>query len=431
MNTLAEEARRQGGAAGSRGARRKEGEKRDEVRRARAASPSPQRLPTILLLTTTLALLALLPATALKVSPAAKSLTFTTAGTESYALRVINDLGEPLAVSVRAEGALAPAITVTPSSFTMSGEERERRVMITARVTNASTLSPGRNLVKILVSASAKRGGEFGGAITLAHNLNLHHPYPGAHVEGSLSARSEEEGVRVTLGMRNEGAGETTVQATGEVRHQEERLLNFSLGERPLASNEEGKLERVVRARLEPGKYEVTARIAYHDPASGDVQRAYATSLLVGDPRLAIGEPAGTLRSGETSKLALPLTLSWDSPLNASATLQLLRGEEAILTTRTPTRKLEPGSRVVLNAYLELEGVTPGNYSLKVTITGDQGLRATRRLPATIHPAAKPAPAPGEEQEREAAPPTPQLLLVLVLLVLVLLVLAKRRERKG
>jgi len=372
-------------------------------------------------------------ATAFQVGPAAKRLTYAPGSVETYTLRVINDGSAALDVNITAAGPLDAV--VAPAQFTMSAEEAVRTVTVTLREpADASLLVPGDNLETITITATPSgAAGQFGGAVTLLHNLVLLRPYEGAYIIGTLAAAAPQAGapVTITLSLMNKGSASTSVAGAAVVLTPAgEEMASIGLGEAEIAGASESKLQQSwsPATPLQPGSYLANATIMYDDPAVGRTTRSFTASFRVGRPSALVEVPSITLTPGEIARLPITARLAWNQPIAGLADVRLQdAGGTLLSSSRTPTTTLAPGASTPLAAYVEVPPLEPGDYLLLVTVlvaaTGEELGSATAA--ARVAGAAAPAPRPSWATAYAIA-----IAALILISVLTLLLLRRRRERE-
>jgi hypothetical protein len=348
-------------------------------------------------------LLSALPTLAFQVGPAAKRLTYAPGTIETYTLRVINDGSAALNVNITPIGPLDAS--VAPSQFTMSPDEAERTVTVTLREpANASLLTPGDNLETITLTATPSGGGgQFGGAVTLLHNLVLLRPYEGAYVVGSLSAAGPPAGtpIMITLSLVNKGNAATRVTGSAAVLTPAgEEMGSIGLGEVEIAGASESKLQQAwsPATPLQPGSYLANATIAYNDLTTGRTTRSYAAQFRVGRASALVDVPSITLTPGAIARLPITVQLAWNEPIAGLADVRLQDASGALLSSsRTPTTTLTPGTTTPLDAFIEVPQLGAGDYSIHVTLldaaTGEElgSAIAAARVAGVVAPVPRPS----------------------------------------
>ena len=308
-------------------------------------------------------------ASALQVSPAAVSYTLAPGNVSAYTLHVINDGAEPVLVSVTVPALYQDVVIVSPAAFAL--EPGRGDVTVTLRHPEEVELSPGRNLLPLMVTAGPNStGGQFGSVVTLLHNLVVYRPYDGAWLEASLSANDPLPPTRfglLTLSIANRGKTGTTATATARVADRGRTIATLELGTAHFPPSAEGKLESQWDVSIvPPGAYDATALFHYQDPVRGDVSEERSARVRVGAPTLVFQEPWGSLVAGETARVELPATLAWNENVSAYADVQLEANGAVIASARTPTLLFAPRDSGLFVAFLEVPADAPPNATLTV-----------------------------------------------------------------
>ncbi|MBR9692840.1 hypothetical protein GOV07_02800 [Candidatus Woesearchaeota archaeon] len=335
----------------------------------------------------TLIILLLPTVTAFKVGPAAQTFVLEPGTTSQYDLRIFNDGGTALKVSVTATGPFADQVTLEPSSFVMTVEERERRVLVTLTHPAADALSPGKNTVGLRVSAKPDSEGQFSGAVSLNHNLNLYRRYDGTYIEGSLTvkdATAKGSEVVFTLSLANRGTEDGIVTGTTVLLVTGNPVATIPLGTTLLAPDAEGKLAKRWVADVEPGRYDAQTTYAYDDRGTRR-EELLDGSVAVGTPNVILKSPVEKLQADSIVGLDLTATLLWNEPVEAEATVTLLRDDELIVQATTPATTLNPDAAAGLSAFLEVPDIEPGDYLIKIAARTTGGIQlGEETFPITV-----------------------------------------------
>ena len=363
------------------------------------------------------ALLVLPAVTAFQVSPAGKALTHQPGSEVDYQLRVINDQGVPLRVSFVIDGDLAEQVTLTPSTVTLSPEERERRVTLTFR--HPAALTPGEHRAKIRVSAKPDGESQFVGAVTLIHNLVVHALYDGAFLEGNLVVEDGSVGQPLHVLLRLANRGKLATEATGAMTVMTTAdNLSLPLGTTLLAGGEEGKLEEIGMLVTAPGQYTAQARLSYDDQGSPRTE-IFTTSLRYGQPSVLFGDVEASLQAGEISEVQVPIRLQWNEPLTVIPFFQLENDEGVVTETRGATLQLG-SEETAIRAFLEVPNRS-GDYTVVLRLLDEQE-REFAQANWTVQTGAPP---PAQVSDRVI---TPVVFLILIGVFLVVIIIIKRQK---
>lgn len=381
-------------------------------------------LPLLFLLP--LFILFAVPAAAIQVSPAGLSFTLAPGAVDSYELRVVNDEADPIAVTLIVDAPFADSVTLSPRSFVIAPSS-EGIALVTLLHPSESLLEPGRNRAAIIVKKRPAEGGQFGGAVTLIHNLDLYRPYAGAFLEAVLSVRDapapDQAGI-VSLAIVNRGDDGTEASADALLRSPSgEEAASFSLGPRRFVGGEEGKIDARFR-HPERGRYDLNVTLQYHD---GDVPvlSSFTGEYRVGSPLVVLGEPMVALAPGEVGDVRVPLSLDWNEEVAAELLLELRAGERVVASFRGERLPLPPRDGVELRGFLDVPPAPDAAYALHVTVDGlAAGVLGRLELPVVF--SSEPD-APPSVPVRSSAPLL--LVAVAILLLLVAVFLWRRRRR--
>ncbi|RME31126.1 hypothetical protein D6789_03715 [Candidatus Woesearchaeota archaeon] len=288
---------------------------------------------------------------ALQLSPAAKTLTYGEHG--PYSLTIINDAPREQTVTVTAD----PRITITPAHLTL--QPKEKAVVTIAFSGNEEDLRPGDNTFPVVVTLDTGTAGQFGAGVALAHKLIITRLYEGAFLAGELHATKD----RVVLVLRNKGLQGTEV--TG--------ALTLGGAERVVQADVPASSARKLEEELPPlprGQYEAHAVLSYTD---GENERRLELKepFRIGRPRIMLGRPRARLIASEISAVTIPVTVDWNTPVEAYAVLQLLQNG----TVRTQEVTSSGVLRDELTGYLEAP--SPGTYVLRASLHSRNGDRLT------------------------------------------------------
>lgn len=323
---------------------------------------------------------------ALQVSPAVKSFTLEPSAVDTYELRIINDQRIELEVSLAAQGDYAGLVTIEPSSFSLAADEGSRRATVTVTHPPENELTPGRNTIPLRVSGT-NRGGQFGGAVSLIHNLHVYRAYDGVFFEGVLSAEdatSPDDPVAFVLSLVNRG--EQTGRAEGHVVVAGTVPLTAEFSAVEIGPGQEGKMTAELGG-LARGAYDATALLTYQDRGE-TVTNEYATTVTVGAPAVTMRQPIAELIAGEIAQVDVPVTVHWNRELDVNLRLELHDGETLLAQATSATVTLAPNAEGELRAFLEVPELAAGDYRLSATVQSEQELETATWLVPVAAPAA-------------------------------------------
>lgn len=291
-------------------------------------------------------------AMALQVSPAAHTAHY---GAIEYPLRIINNENRALSVTIQAD----PLVTVTPTALTVApNTEKEVWVRYTGE---EEDLEPGDNTLPVIVTRAVDADGQFGAGVALAHKLIVTRLYDGAFIDGELYAVGE----KVVMLLRNKGRAATEVEGQ----------LLLGPAERAVKAGVAGSTSRRLEHELPPlprGAYEARAVLTYNDGAE-ERRLALQERFAIGEPEVTLGRPSANLVEGRIAEVTVPVSVDWNTPLEAYAVLQLRRGETVVAQEATSTEVLAESITGFIDAP------EPGAYELRVSLHSRNGDRLTAK----------------------------------------------------
>lgn len=313
-------------------------------------------------------LLLLVPALAFQISPAAKSLTIEQPIEMTYPLRLINDGTAPLPVAIIIPDEYASIVQVTPSTLLL--QPGEERINVTLRV-DPEALIPGRTLISIMISAGGDGEGQFGGKITLLHNLALNRPYDGSYLETSINLGNGEP-LPYAVALVNRGKKLTEVSVTTQVLESDTLLEEASLGSISLAGLSNAKIEGDIES-LPSGVYTLIATSSYNDGREKKEVKV-KKGIRFGSPSVTILPLTPDLIAGEIVRLELPVLLDWNKEVEAIATAELLSGERRVALSDVSARTtLIPGEEGKIALFVEIPEGVRGEMRLEFSVTEMDG----------------------------------------------------------
>ncbi len=332
--------------------------------------PSPFSSPLFSSLSFSVLLLFLLSlpfAAAIQVSPAAKTITL---GVDalSYELRILNDQDAPLAITLSSSCLDDALISVEGTSFTLPPRTEKRALIILS--SDEEKLLPGRNPCPVIIRALPAEGGQFGGAVSLGHNLFLIRPYDGSYLEGFLSATHDGFVLSATLGLVNRGLRGTEAEASLVVIEEHLPLSGtLPLGRVALPGLGEGKLVWNGALPLPNGEYALRAELIYDGVAVG-----VEAPLVVGSPRvdlvLTLPDPSPDVILAYQADLLL----DWNGERSVALRSRLLDGEAVLAESIGSTFTVSPRSTATMRGFLELPPLPAGEYLLEVFAEAENGM---------------------------------------------------------
>ena len=262
--------------------------------------------------------------------------------------------------------------------------------------------------MSITASATPTAGtAQFGGAVSLLHNLILTRLYEGSYLDGNLliADAALDTPIPLTLSLTNKGTTTTNVTSTVVIMTPPgATIATIPLGtvaDRWRQRRESSRARSTPPLGVAPGRYAANATIHYDDNGVSTT-RSFGASLRVGTPSLRL-----TIPPVQLSAAAASFTSSSAAPSPGTNPSQPTpRPHFSTPPARHSHRKQDrdddtstPAPQLLSHSSLEIPRISEGNYSLLVSVrgkaTGNGLLVQERREAPLAAPVGKGVLAPG------------------------------------
>jgi hypothetical protein len=304
---------------------------------------------------------------ALGVSPAQKVIHFEPGLQITDELRILNDDGKDIDIAVFLQGEFNEYVLLDHSIVSFeSGETEQRLKYIVDLPLEIST--PGEHVVDVVLMELSQQAGDgttITGRAAVASSIKIRVPFPGAYAEADLQVRDREQ-VEFTMPVHNLGTQELAIEGEIEVAgpNNEELALLETTGA-SIKSKQSSKLTSNWDAPT-LGEYRALATVNYEDEFI-KVEKDFTVGdhlIIIED----ISSPRFNLQG--INKIIFDVYNNWNTPSNDVYAEVVVSDQKGNVKHRLDTSPitLEAFGSGSLEAFWDTSGVSPGIYSLSITV---------------------------------------------------------------
>ena len=309
---------------------------------------------------------------ALGVTPARKTLDFSSNYQGKASFTIINSESKQFNLVIQTRGELANNIILNTRRVSLEATDKESTVEYTIEL--PSTLSPGLHIGEIVISESPEEitGEEtvVGATLSVVTQVYVYVSYPGKYAEAKLNIKSANAGEDVSFIMPVVSMGEfdlVNVYANVDIfSGTNEKIDSFNTQSIQIKSGEKADIIHNWKADVPVGNYKAVATIIY----DGETINLEDT-FQVGGKLLELQQiTVNNFQLGEIAKMELLLENKWSETIeNIHTQMQIFSTTGDILADfNSPDTSIDPFNKKVLTSFWDTAGVRKGTYDTKVII---------------------------------------------------------------
>lgn len=314
---------------------------------------------------------------ALGVTPARTPLEFTPGLSTTVNFEVLNSEGKEINLVLAVQGELAPYITLTSTTASLSANEGSKT--LSYNVNLPTNLEPGDHLGEIVI-LELPAGGETSEAyvratLAVVTQLKVYVPYPGKYANSKMTIINADSVGDVTFIFPVVSAGEfdlTSVRANVDIYNKlNEKVDSFNTQEIAVPSGEKKEIVHKWNANVPVGEYRAVASLIYDEGTLN-----FEGTFSVGSQDLELQEiSVDDFSLGDIAKLEMLVENKWSEPISgAFIETKILNNRGDIVSNfKSASYDVEALSKQVFISYWDTAGVLEGNYETEISINyGDK-----------------------------------------------------------
>jgi len=357
---------------------------------------------------------------ALGITPAKVELPYQPGSIHDVNLLIINNDGKDMAITFVAKGELANYLSFPNNTIRLRNGES---YSLPVRITIPSGLSPGEHFAYVgplQVAENSQEG--ISAVVSVLAKISVQVPYPEKYAEVELETKD------IAIG--------DTEHFKVIVKNKGSKLINSITGKVTVCDSKDcTDIQTTSEKDLQPssnielfadwkpqkvGTYTAKATVYYDEKTAESTNKTFR----VGDIDLDILDvKPTTLFSNEISTIGIVVKSNWNSPLNIYSEINLYDKNKLIASGGSKPEKLNAWETKEIQAYLDLKGVQPGNYSGIVSVYFENRTKEKKVIFEVL-----PQRAAGVNLTFEGALPT---LLLLAIILIIILILRKKQRREN
>lgn len=306
-------------------------------------------------------------ASALGISPAKKTIEFSSVSQE-FTYTAINNEKMNMNLSIYSIGELADYIFFENKNIYMAADESARDFKV--KINLPSNLAPGERVGKIvieqLISSADVGGTNVYAKFKVISNINVNVPYPEKFVDVKLDINGTESGkpLGIKATIKNLGTKNIDNLQTTFGIYEGESLLNLSdLPSTPLEIGDSVDLFMNLDTKnFSTGEYTAVAEVSYDNYVL-----EIGKEFNVGEEYIKILDYTKYFLAESVNKFDIDVQNEWNKKIrNAYARILVENGGVADL--RSVSYDLEPREKSIIVSYWDTKGVSLGDYNSNITL---------------------------------------------------------------
>jgi len=289
---------------------------------------------------------------------------------------VVNMNDEPIEVNIRKEGKIAEWITISQSTFNLSGRE-DRSVTFTLSVPQTE-LEPGDHYCYIVVVGYPVNveGGDVAVQVGSGIRLTVWVRLPGEVIKSGkiiqFKAPDIERGHEAEFEITFQGTGTVHVDAFPKVWiRRENAVVDVIEGSRLIVMPGETKklIAKWDTTDAALGEYQAVVKVFYDNKTTPESSDTFTIGVETGEITVFT---APDVRKGETAEFKIVFRNTGTMPVSAKAILTITDSvDNPIKTFESVSEAVDPGEEQSFIFRWETNEVSPGHYIAKATVQYD------------------------------------------------------------
>ncbi|MFT4261088.1 MAG: hypothetical protein ACMXX9_01495 [Candidatus Woesearchaeota archaeon] len=273
---------------------------------------------------------------------------------QTYNLRIINNLNQDFIATIKIPNELSQYITLSQSQIEFTNQTQHEIIQITTNIPREK-LNPGRNQIPITISKITQTQSQIAAQISLTHDLIIINPVQEPLLEFEILNSNFEPNKKgiITLKTTNIGLTQTTLTSTIKINQETIQQTKTIQSLETININYNWTPTQI-------GTKTIQAQIKYDQELLEKNK-----TILVGKPTINITSlTTYPFRLGEIAQIDLKLKNEWTNNLDVQITANIKQTN--IQTTQQI--QIQPNKNIVVPIYLNTLGLEPGNYDLEIQL---------------------------------------------------------------
>jgi len=279
---------------------------------------------------------------------------------------VLNTGSGPLDVAIEARGELASIVSFSQNNIHLSEGDVQAFKVILQMPDRIET--PGPNQIRIIALEAPTGEGTVGAVAGVEARLTIVVPYEGAFISAELSVPNiaAGENLPVSLAIENIGTADIAdLSGSFEVLQGDGIIMSEEFEPQALAMQSKTSISKELKtSQLQAGSHTLRATIHY----AGNTKIIEKKFGIGGEFIEILGLESTKFRAGEIAKLQFNVISNWNKPLEGSASIRILKGDEEIALIKSSLYSFEPWKQSTIEVFWDASSEPAGSYTAKIEL---------------------------------------------------------------